>query len=589
MNLSSLPIQKFFDNNGNPLNGGLLFTYVAGTTTKIATYTDSTGGTPNTNPVVLNFRGEANVWLDPTLTYKFTLAPVGDTDPPSKPIWTVDNIASGVTLATLTQQILGQILYRRTANEIAAGVTPVQFFYPPGNVLRYGVNTSPGTTNMTTAFNNAWLAYKDIYFPEGIYLVDTLTLPSTYYQRSLVGDGPGLSVLKQSSANGDVIAGTSSGNAEHSLKLQDFSIVGTLGGTGNGIFLPANGGNPMSNMIVRRVTINNMGGRGIYDLCSFVSTYENVQISGCLDNQFDLIGGNSLLLTNCYAQNIPTAGKAGYRVHAGTPVFNACTGINSGQYWGIFGDIPGEDGTTSFCRPTIIGCDIEDYGLVGIRNKNNGTVFINTAMLAPVAGVVTAYLQDTQNNEGFCDNVAMFSGTKGATFANGQPIHTKQNAAPFAFAANASVSTANTYQFYDEVGALTYTVGAVNTVYGGNQRWGMAPGILSASQLIQRRAALTYSASMTPDVSTGNSFTITITNGTAFTFNAPLNPMDGQRMLLLLRNTSGGAHGAITWNGIYKVQAAAVVVANGSNRMIEFQYDGANWVEITRGYADVPN
>lgn len=93
MNLSPLPVQKFFDNNGAPLAGGLLFTYVAGTTTKIATYTDSAGTTPNTNPVVLNFRGEAQVWISPSLAYKFVLCPANDTDPPGNPIWTVDNIS----------------------------------------------------------------------------------------------------------------------------------------------------------------------------------------------------------------------------------------------------------------------------------------------------------------------------------------------------------------------------------------------------------------------------------------------------------------------------------------------------------------
>lgn len=93
MNLSPLPIQKFFDNSGRPLVGGKLFTYDAGTSTKVATYTDS-GGTLNTNPIVLNFRGECRVWLDPRKSYKFILAPRNDTDPPLNPIWTVDNITS---------------------------------------------------------------------------------------------------------------------------------------------------------------------------------------------------------------------------------------------------------------------------------------------------------------------------------------------------------------------------------------------------------------------------------------------------------------------------------------------------------------
>ena len=45
--------------------------------------------------------------------------------------------------------------YTQTPAETAAGVTPVNTTYPPGNVLRYGTNTNPGTTNMTTAAQNA--------------------------------------------------------------------------------------------------------------------------------------------------------------------------------------------------------------------------------------------------------------------------------------------------------------------------------------------------------------------------------------------------------------------------------------------------
>ena len=93
-NISPLPIQHFIDNFGNALNGGKLFTYAAGTTTKLATYTDSTGATANTNPVVLNVRGEANVWLTPGLAYKFVLSPSTDSDPPVAPFWTVDNITN---------------------------------------------------------------------------------------------------------------------------------------------------------------------------------------------------------------------------------------------------------------------------------------------------------------------------------------------------------------------------------------------------------------------------------------------------------------------------------------------------------------
>ena len=84
--LSPTPKLQFFDLNGAPLSGGLLYTYAAGTTTPLATYTDSTGLIANTNPIVLDSRGEANVWLEGAI-YKFALyTSVGVL------IWTVDNI-----------------------------------------------------------------------------------------------------------------------------------------------------------------------------------------------------------------------------------------------------------------------------------------------------------------------------------------------------------------------------------------------------------------------------------------------------------------------------------------------------------------
>jgi hypothetical protein len=160
MNLSPLPIQRFYDNNNRPLDGGLLFTYIAGTSTKLATYTDSTGITPNPNPIPLNYRGEAQVWIDPLLTYKFVLAPKGDTDPPTNPFWSVDQLASGLTYANLvvilTQQFLGQIIYPITAAEIAASVTPTNYIYLPLDPLRYGA-IGDGVTDDTNAMNR-WAA-----------------------------------------------------------------------------------------------------------------------------------------------------------------------------------------------------------------------------------------------------------------------------------------------------------------------------------------------------------------------------------------------------------------------------------------------
>lgn len=99
--VSPPPWLQFFI-NGLPLTGGKMFTYAAGTTTKQATYTDATGSQPNTNPIILDTNGVAGgtgttpgVWLGPGLSYKFVLSPSTDTDPPTNPYYTVDNITSG--------------------------------------------------------------------------------------------------------------------------------------------------------------------------------------------------------------------------------------------------------------------------------------------------------------------------------------------------------------------------------------------------------------------------------------------------------------------------------------------------------------
>ena len=66
---------QFFDSNGDPLAGGLLYTYNAGTTTPVSTYTSRSGVAFNTNPIVLNSAGRtpAEIWLDGGSLYKFVL------------------------------------------------------------------------------------------------------------------------------------------------------------------------------------------------------------------------------------------------------------------------------------------------------------------------------------------------------------------------------------------------------------------------------------------------------------------------------------------------------------------------------------
>lgn len=193
MNLSPLPVQKFFSNLGLPLVGGKLFTYVAGTTTKLATYQNQ-AGTPNSNPIVLNFRGECNLWLDKNLSYKFVLAPPTDSDPPVNPFWTVDNITAPVGLSDLTIQVIGQIIYPRTQAEINTGIFPVSYAWPAYQSPRYGV-LADGITNDLSAFQNMLTAAQGVSTGPNCALVELISNNSSIILNGGVSFDYGLMML----------------------------------------------------------------------------------------------------------------------------------------------------------------------------------------------------------------------------------------------------------------------------------------------------------------------------------------------------------------------------------------------------------
>jgi hypothetical protein len=85
--------QMYLDSAGNPLSGGKVYTYAAGTSTPLATYSDQAGTTPNANPVVLNSRGEASIFWGAG-PYKVTLRTSADAL-----LWTQDNLYPPFTAA----------------------------------------------------------------------------------------------------------------------------------------------------------------------------------------------------------------------------------------------------------------------------------------------------------------------------------------------------------------------------------------------------------------------------------------------------------------------------------------------------------
>ena len=80
---------QFFDNNGAPLNAGKIYTYQAGSSTPLATYTSSSGITANANPIILGTSGRPpnDIWLTEGFFYKFILKDSSDVT-----IQTYDNL-----------------------------------------------------------------------------------------------------------------------------------------------------------------------------------------------------------------------------------------------------------------------------------------------------------------------------------------------------------------------------------------------------------------------------------------------------------------------------------------------------------------
>ena len=201
--LSPAPKLQFFTEGGIPLAGGKLYSYVAGTTTPLATYTTSSGLQNNTNPVILDSRGEAAVWLG-SAYYKMTLTDSNDVE-----IWTVDNISSQEALNALAafEALLagstGSTLVGFTQTGPGTTRTVQSKLSDSYSVADFGFSTSANATANAAAFVNAWNISKQLTIPAGTYNVTGLPNFATNGTRiqgigrvvlNITGAGPGLIV-----------------------------------------------------------------------------------------------------------------------------------------------------------------------------------------------------------------------------------------------------------------------------------------------------------------------------------------------------------------------------------------------------------
>jgi hypothetical protein len=146
---------QLFDNNGNPLAGGKIFTYLAGTTTNATTYTSSSGSIAHSNPIILDGAGRVpsgEIWLTAGITYKFVVQ-----DSANNLIGTYDNI-NGI-------------------NDV--GFTRIANFTGTGSQVNFVLPVSINNENLINVFINGVYQFKNTFSMSGATITFSEAPPVT--------------------------------------------------------------------------------------------------------------------------------------------------------------------------------------------------------------------------------------------------------------------------------------------------------------------------------------------------------------------------------------------------------------------------
>jgi len=145
---------QFFDNNGVPLTGGKIFSYQAGTTTPLATYTSSSGAVAHTNPIILDSAGRVpsggEIWVALQL-YKFVLKTSADVT-----IATYDNVGSSFNATAIIANFTGD-----------------------GTTVAFTLASAPAGENATNVYINGVYQQKNTYSVSGTTLTFSQAPPVT--------------------------------------------------------------------------------------------------------------------------------------------------------------------------------------------------------------------------------------------------------------------------------------------------------------------------------------------------------------------------------------------------------------------------
>ncbi len=409
-----LPVsQQYFDNNGNPLAGGKIYTYRAGTTTLQLSYSDPDLTTPNTNPVILDSAGRGNIWLLPDTYYKIVVKTSADVT-----ISTTDDVTGSGSTAS------GSIG--------AIGI----------NIKDYGA-TGDGITDDTASIEAAMAAASAaqtfIYVPSGTFKITSTLSNALYpYLMGVVGESSQYSIISGESLTGH---GLIFNNCPPGARFENFRIVGpgrTSGLTSSGILLPVDGLGPITisyKVTMRNVTVIEFPMYGFYWQVPIVSTYENlvaenIGMIGFFVDKFTnpYVGGTSTKWIGCYANRCD---QKGYYLRAHVyasfdscaadycPIsyhLSECSSITmNGCGLESADDNSLTDGIGLYIQDCVAGISVTSLwaynfkriGSVGIKIENSSNVGINNCEFLKELTETTndIWITNASNNNTFNNNV----------------------------------------------------------------------------------------------------------------------------------------------------------------------------------------
>lgn len=134
------PMMQLFDNDGNPLSGGKVYTYAAGTLTPLATYADYDATAFNTNPIVLDSAGRATVF------WSTSLYDVVVTDSSDNQLYTVSSFSSSGASSSSSNPGFGTATTIESATTVDLGTISSHFAFVTGTTPTTSFGSSASTS-----------------------------------------------------------------------------------------------------------------------------------------------------------------------------------------------------------------------------------------------------------------------------------------------------------------------------------------------------------------------------------------------------------------------------------------------------------